>query len=1636
MFTPQNGLRPLLVCLSAVLFSVTTVQAQAPVAEFSGSPTVGPSPLAVNFTDLSTGAVSGWVWAFGDTNGSLLQNPAHTYLSSGTFSVSLTVTGTGGSDTTTKVDYIVAIGATNSDFTGTPTSGTAPLDVSFTDTSTPGASAWNWDFGDGGSSSAQNPTHTYAAPGNYTVSLAATGLGGTDCETKIDYVSATQGGEAVFRNGGTNPAAYAAAPPVIGTTWVAEVETSAFPGTFATIVFGRSSSIPGVNTIYGRLLIDPSSNVLFNSIVASSGGVDSHTFPLPSNVSLIGRTGFTQAMCFGPGGTALLTNAVDLVVGTTPVIAAPAAGLAGTPTLGNVPLTVAFSDTSTGSVTGWSWDFGDGGSSTSANPTHTYTDGGTYAVSLVVEGPGGFDLVYEAGFVTVNDPAPDFSATPLTGNSPLSVAYTDLTTGNVTSWSWDFGDANVSTLQNPTNTYVVEGTYTVSLTATGPGGSNTETKVDYVTVSAGPPTTNFSGSPLSGIVPLSVNFTDLSVGTITSWSWDFGDLGVSSLQNPSHTYAASGTYTVVLTATGPGGSGIETKVDYVTASPSAPAPDFSGTPLTGTEPVTVNFTDLTSGLVSSWSWDFGDGGSSVLQNPSHTYTLFGTYTVALSATGPGGSVTETKIDYVVVLPVPPIADFSGTPTSGFCPLGVAFSDLSSGTVTGWNWDFGDTASSTLQNPSHIYGVVGTYTVSLTSTGPGGVDGETKVGYITVLHAPPATDFLGTPLTGTEPLTVTFTDLTTGTASSWSWSFGDLGSSTLQNPTHMYAVAGTYTVALTATGPGGSTPETKTDYVTVLPPAPVADFSGTPLSGDQPLVVNFSDATTGIVTGWNWSFGDAGSSSLQNPSHTYASAGTYTVGLTATGPGGSDLESKIDYVTVLSVAPVAEFSGSPLTGVEPLIVVFTDLSSGTVTGWSWSFGDSASSSLQNPSHAYASQGTYTVAMTATGPAGTDLQTKVDYVTVMVAPVAADFVGTPLVGSEPLTVDFADTTTGSVTSWLWNFGDGGSATLQNPSHIYSAAGTYTVTLAVTGPGGSDTEVKADYVTVAAAAPTAVFSGTPLSGNQPLVVTFSDLSTGIVTSWNWTFGDGGSSLLQNPTHTYLLFGTYSVGLTATGPAGSDLHTETGYVTVLPPAPMADFVGTPTVGQAPLTVVFTDQSTGLKSSWAWDFGDSNTSTLQNPNNTYQFPGTYTVSMTVLGTGGSTTETKPSYIIATPGLLLDGGFELQTAGTAPGTPWGITSGTSHIILPDSAITSDNGMPADGANWAALSADGSNAATPPSNPGGMGTAPVGASGIAQSFLFDPADPVLVLSAAFILNDAVASLATNDFMSVDITDGLTTYNLYHADSFSAFPNTSGRYGLPMTVTSNIGTNLALSFPSATAATLMTLAVQVGNGGDGADSSIGCVDGMFSRNLASITFRNGTGINPQCFVADPPVIGTTWAGQIDHRDRPSATAVVLLLRGAPAGPVNVGFGELLVGSPVLFDIAQAADASGITTFGFSLPADLSLVGMAASQGLILGVPDQTFCNALDLQIGFAPPLPVPAADFSASATLGVAPLAVTFSDLSTGTVSSWNWDFGDSATSTLQNPSHTYNAVGTYMVGLRVTGPGGLDIERKFDYIQAQ
>ncbi|MCC7172167.1 MAG: S8 family serine peptidase, partial [Planctomycetes bacterium] len=208
------------------------------------------------------------------------------------------------------------------------------------------------------------------------------------------------------------------------------------------------------------------------------------------------------------------------------------------------------------------------------------------------------------------------------------------------------------------------------------------------------------------------------------------------------------------------------------------------------------------------------------------------------------------------------------------------------------------------------------------------------------------------------------------------------------------------------------------------------------------------------------------------------------------------------------------------------------------------------------------GSFSVTVTATSIAGDGVPgnadtTDQDFALVVYngsagAPAApvANFTGTPTTGSAPLSVNFTDASTGSITSWAWDFGDTGTSTAQNPNHVYSTPGTYSVTLSVTGPGGSDALTRTSYITVnAPTAPTANFSGTPTSGNAPLTVNFTDLSTGSITSWAWDFGDAGTSTAQNPSHLYTTPGTYSVTLTVSGPGGSNALTRTNYVTVATP-------------------------------------------------------------------------------------------------------------------------------------------------------------------------------------------------------------------------------------------------------------------------------------------------------------------------------------------------------------------------------------------------------------------------------------------------------------------------------------------------------
>lgn len=245
------------------------------------------------------------------------------------------------------------------------------------------------------------------------------------------------------------------------------------------------------------------------------------------------------------------------------------------------------------------------------------------------------------------------------------------------------------------------------------------------------PIAEFMGIPGYGPIPHTVNFTDLSVDSVNTWQWEFGDGGTSSEQHPTHEYLIPGYYPVTLTVSGPGGSDSITKDSYIYAYYPAPTCDFTGDPLSGPAPLEVQFTDLSTDTVNTWEWEFGDGSTSNQQNPLYTYTNPGKYTVKLTVSGPGGSDSMQKIDYVNVNYDPPVADFEGNPTTGSAPLQVQFTDLSNGVIDSWQWDFGDGDTSNIQDPVHTYISTGLFNVSLEVSGPGGNDSITRENYIMI-----------------------------------------------------------------------------------------------------------------------------------------------------------------------------------------------------------------------------------------------------------------------------------------------------------------------------------------------------------------------------------------------------------------------------------------------------------------------------------------------------------------------------------------------------------------------------------------------------------------------------------------------------------------------------------------------------------------------------------------------------------------------------------------------------------------------------------------------------------------------------------------------------------------------------------------
>ncbi len=338
--------------------------------------------------------------------------------------------------------------------------------------------------------------------------------------------------------------------------------------------------------------------------------------------------------------------------------------------------------------------------------------------------------------------------------------------------------------------------------------------------------------------------------------------------------------------------------------------------------------------------------------------------------------------------------------------------------------------------------------------------------------------------------------------------------------------------------------------------------------------------------------------------------------------------------VLGAVPEASFISNTSSGTVPLTVQFVDSSLNTPTSWTWLFGDGGISTSQNPTHTYTTAGAYTVTLIATNSAGSNTVTESGYISVTKAtsvPVVS-FMANITSGIVPLSVQFLDSSTNSPSSWVWSFGDGGTSTSPEPIHTYTTQGLYTVTLTATNSAGSNTTSLNNYITATQVTmiPTALFKSTVTSGYEPLTVQFVDASTNSPISWVWSFGDGATSTLQDPVHTYTAAGNYAVTLTASNDMGSNTITQPGYITVNAAIPLASFTSNVTSGSNPLSVQFTDTSNNTPTGWYWTFGDGDTANSQNPVHTFTGVGSYVVSLGVSNSAGSNITTMPAYITVT----------------------------------------------------------------------------------------------------------------------------------------------------------------------------------------------------------------------------------------------------------------------------------------------------------------------------------------------------------------------------------------------------------------------
>jgi gliding motility-associated-like protein len=1069
-------------------------------------------------------------------------------------------------------------------FTATPTSGCAPLVVSFHNTTTPTTgTSYVWTFGPTSSSTGTDPSTSFTTPGTHVVTLTATN--GSAVSTYTLAVTVYP-------------------PPVVNFT---ASDTTVCPGTPVTFTSTSTGSVPGPMT-YSWNWGDGSPT--------GTGATATHTFPGPGDYTV------TLFVTNSTGCVASLVRNLYIHVYTPPI-----ANFTWSPFgVCNPPGTVTFSSSSSGTPPlTCAWSFGGTGTPASV----TYSTPGTYNNTLIVTDGNGCKDTVTLGPVVVDVINAAFGC-PTIGCLYTYISFPNTSTGHI-SRVWNYGDGSPpETIFNGSHAYSAPGTYTVTLTISNPPCTHTVTHT--ITIVPGP-VADFTISPDDPCpAPVSVTYTATGpAGTVYNWLFESG----SGAGNPvSHAYGSNGVKTITMIAIDPvtGCRDTVVKTDIIR--------DLKvighATPMAGCKPLPVNFTrDVITTIpppggtypipVTSTTWDFGDGtptGSGA--TTSHTYTDIGTYLVRVTVVTANGC---TEWDTLVIqVGAPPVVSFTASPLhlcyGAHVPV-IFTPTIISGPVDRWVWNFGDdglTVDDSTAPPSivpHTYTLPGLFTVVVTPYYHGCPGTPYSITDYVLIDSPKA-------IIQWSPLCVPRTSVQFGDSSlgddTHLWMFGDGTTSTLDNPLHDYPALSVYTVKLATYNINSGCRDTATVTLDLAPPTFTVTANDSSICKYDSITFNITFSSgSGSDFGWAlWLPYPTGlvpepPSTGPPPSFTYGhrfyTSGLHTLSVGFTdGLGCPDSAVFINMITVGK--PVPDFTAFPVSGCVPLNVIFTDGSTPaggtTLSSYEWDFGDGTPpTTVSTPItvHTYTAAGVYDIGEIVTDNLGCkDTTARPAYITAY-DPIAA-FSANNVHPCLYAPVTFTNTSSGGIVYSHWDFGDGDTSNVTSPSHFYTTLGTYTVKLTVYDSHGcSKTVVSPGLINVTK--PTAAFSmSDSVSVCPPLFVNFINTSIGAATQ-AWDFGDGGTSAVVSPSNMYILSGFYPVQLIVTSTWGCK-DTVTHPVNIFGYAGAFSYL--PLQGCAPLAVHFTATLSNVPFI-TWDFSDGVTVTAtfsDTITHIYTVPGAY----------------------------------------------------------------------------------------------------------------------------------------------------------------------------------------------------------------------------------------------------------------------------------------------------------------------------------------------------------------------------------------------------------------------------------------------